>query len=68
MEWLLKSGNGLETGVSDSRQREELQEDVDEGLGDKNMKGDDGDGSGVEEMSNGVENMKMEEKKQGDGE
>ncbi|CAO1605987.1 ankyrin repeat-containing protein [Xanthoria calcicola] len=60
VEWLLKSGNGLETGVSDSRQPEELQEDVDEGLGDKNMKGDDGDGSGVEQMSNGVENMKME--------
>lgn len=62
VEWLLKSGNGLETGISLPQQSEELQEDVDEGLGTENPRGEDGDGSDVEQMANGVGNMKMQEK------
>ncbi|CAL8583928.1 ankyrin repeat-containing protein [Xanthoria parietina] len=63
VEWLLKSGNGLETGISLPQQSEELQEDVDEGLGTENPRGEDGDGSDVEQMANGVGNMKMQEKR-----
>lgn len=65
VEWLLKEANGLETGVSSPQQREELQEDVDEGLSTTTTRAEDGDRSGVEEMVNGVGNMKMRGEKQG---
>ncbi|KAI4090093.1 MAG: hypothetical protein LQ339_008436 [Xanthoria mediterranea] len=66
VEWLLKEANGLETGVSSPQQREDLQEDVDEGLSTTTTRAEDGDRSDVDQVLNGVGNMKMGEERQGD--